>query len=60
MFRVFGDKTDQIIDRDSETIVVIALGLQGFGPKVINKPRGLLLSALSSSPCMLPLQCGCS
>jgi ethanolamine kinase len=34
MFKVFGDKTEQIIDRDAEKVVVVALGQQGFGPKV--------------------------
>jgi hypothetical protein len=34
MFKVFGDKTEQIIDRDAERVVVVALGQQGFGPKV--------------------------
>lgn len=34
MFKVFGDKTEQIIDREAEKVVVVALGQQGFGPKV--------------------------
>lgn len=34
MFKVFGDKTEQIIDREAEKVVVVALGNQGFGPKV--------------------------
>jgi hypothetical protein len=37
MFKVFGDKTEQIIDRDAERVVVVALGQQGFGPKVREK-----------------------
>lgn len=37
MFKVFGDKTEQIIDRDAERVVVVALGQQGFGPKVRKK-----------------------
>lgn len=35
MFKVFGDKTEQIIDREAEKVVVVALGVQGFGPKVL-------------------------
>eukprot|EP00882_Tetradesmus_deserticola_P007971 GHRQ01008395.1.p4 GENE.GHRQ01008395.1~~GHRQ01008395.1.p4 ORF type:complete len:101 (-),score=23.75 GHRQ01008395.1:2084-2386(-) len=34
MFKVFGEKTEQIIDRDAERVVVVALGEQGFGPQV--------------------------
>jgi hypothetical protein len=41
MFKVFGDKTEQIIDREAEKVVVVALGEQGFGPKV----RGAAASA---------------
>jgi len=35
MFKVFGDKTEQIIDREAEKVVVVALGVQGFGPQVL-------------------------
>eukprot|EP00879_Flechtneria_rotunda_P014231 GHRR01014868.1.p1 GENE.GHRR01014868.1~~GHRR01014868.1.p1 ORF type:complete len:197 (+),score=43.27 GHRR01014868.1:242-832(+) len=35
MSKVFGDKTEQIIDREAEKVVVVALGKQGFGPKVL-------------------------
>jgi len=34
MFKVFGDQTEHLIDRDAEKIVVVALGKNNFGPKV--------------------------
>jgi hypothetical protein len=34
MFKVFGEKTEQIIDRSAERVIVVALGKQGFGPQV--------------------------
>jgi hypothetical protein len=34
MFKVFGEKTEQIIDRSAERVIVVALGEQGFGPQV--------------------------
>lgn len=34
MFKVFGEKTEKIINRAAEKVVVVALGKQGFGPKV--------------------------
>ncbi|WIA15359.1 hypothetical protein OEZ85_002023 [Tetradesmus obliquus] len=35
MFKVFGEKTEQIIDRSAERVIVVALGEQGFGPQVL-------------------------
>jgi hypothetical protein len=37
MFKVFGEKTEQIIDRSAERVIVVALGEQGFGPQVRGK-----------------------
>jgi hypothetical protein len=34
MFKVFGEKTEQIIDRSAERVIVVSLGEQGFGPHV--------------------------
>eukprot|EP00775_Hariotina_reticulata_P008598 gene8598-8780_t len=35
MFKVFGDKTEHLIDRAAEKVVVVALGKNRFGPKVL-------------------------
>lgn len=57
LFKVFGDKTDQIIDRDAETIVVIALGQQGLGPKVCVLSHGTSRWLIAcSAHCARPLQ----
>ena len=47
MFKVFGDKTEQLIDREAEKVVVVALGNQGFGPKVCSRSLVAVLFAVS-------------
>jgi hypothetical protein len=49
LFKVFGDETEQIIDREAEKVVVVALGQQGFGPKVRTTAAAVFLSATASS-----------
>ena len=55
LFRIFGDKTDLLIDREQEARVILQLNTAGFGAQVWNKLHTaslilLLLATVLSLP----------
>ena len=61
LFRIFGDKTDLLIDREQEARVILQLNAAGFGAQVWNDlhtaPMTLLLLAAVSLPRYNGLNC---
>ena len=48
LFRIFGDKTDLLIDREQEARVILQLNTAGFGAQVRSYiPPQLLLATVS-------------